>query len=54
MGLLTGPAVTFLFTDIEASTRLERLMDDGAMSPLREIITKVKAAQVPSGDQTPQ
>jgi len=24
MGLPTGPAVTFLFTDIEGSTRLER------------------------------
>ena len=30
MGLPTGPAITFLFTDIEGSTRLERAV--GALS----------------------
>jgi predicted ATPase/class 3 adenylate cyclase len=30
MGLPTGPAVTFLFTDIEGSTRLERSVGSGA------------------------
>src|SRR6476659_451424 len=34
MGLPTGPAVTFLFTDIEGSTRLERAVGSAAWATL--------------------
>src|SRR6188472_3326057 len=34
MGLPTGPAVTFLFTDIEGSTRLERSVGSGAWAAI--------------------
>ena len=34
MGLPTGPAVTFLFTDIEGSTRLERSVGSSAWAGL--------------------
>lgn len=34
MGLPTGPGVTFLFTDIEGSTRLERAVGSAAWAPL--------------------
>ncbi len=34
MGLPTGPTVTFLFTDIEGSTRLERALGSAAWAPL--------------------
>ena len=34
MGLPTGPAVTFLFTDIEGSTRLERAAGSAAWATI--------------------
>jgi len=34
MGLPTGPGVTFMFTDIEGSTRLERAVGSAAWSEI--------------------
>ncbi len=42
--LPTGPAVTFMFTDIEGSAAL---MADGAATPIPQIVTEVFAIAAP-------
>jgi len=37
MGLPTGPAVTFLFTDIEGSTKLERAVGSVAWAEVTKV-----------------
>jgi class 3 adenylate cyclase len=61
MGLPTGPAVTFLFTDIEGSTRLERSVGSAVWAtlvarhdslPMAEVIAEVLGAPAPDGNWT--